>query len=849
MHQAALQMLEARRYRRSRTRTIGQICVSGAFCFPVGFLSELARTMYLSSFETGDLNYGGQGAMHMTIYGLLGGRDLDQVRREAIESYESLRQQNQVVMAVWLSMFLEGAIAFQEGLGELGHLTGRYFDEHAYLPSAQAANDFTGMHFLASMKLVLTYHFDLDGELLACLHAANRATVGAAGMLTLGVTKWYSTLAWLRLFPGLTPEDRTRALSEVDRSLEHLGIWSQSAPKTFGHVVHLAMAEKARVTGTTDEALSHYERAIEDARESGFIQDEALANELYARFWAERGSERFAAPLMREAYSLYWKWGAHAKAEHLAKRYPNWLIGRRIVVDEPATGSISAEMPGGLDLGTVLKTSQDIASELLLDGLLAKLMAHVIESSGAQKGYLILQEEGHWTIVSEASADDPQRSARTAKHIDESDALATGIVRYVARTQQAVALEDASGSGDFVNDPYVQAHRARSILCTPLVNRGKITAILYLENNLAPGAFSPERVGLLRLLSSQMAISIENARIHADLEALLDSRSKALASAEAQVRTLFESSPVGIALSNPDGWLLSVNKAVLDMVRIKEDELLEHNVVDFYDDPGDRDALLRELNESGMVQDFGVRLVRRDGSRFYASMNVSKLVIEGNEVLLAMVQDVTAQINAEQESAALGERARLARELHDAVSQTIFSASLLADTAVRASKAGRAVLTQDLDNLRRMLRGALDELRTMLLELRPVALQDRTLGQMLGTLAETARGRSSAAVDLEIKGDRVLPERVTTTLYRIAQESLNNAVRHAAAQRIRIDLACDPDEVVLVICDDGLGFDIGSSSAGHHGLDIMRERAEEIGAVLEIESRAGSGTRVTANWS
>jgi two-component system nitrate/nitrite sensor histidine kinase NarX len=312
---------------------------------------------------------------------------------------------------------------------------------------------------------------------------------------------------------------------------------------------------------------------------------------------------------------------------------------------------------------------------------------------------------------------------------------------------------------------------------------------------------------------------------------------------------LFESSPVGIALSNPDGWLLSVNKAVLDMVRIKEDELLEHNVVDFYDDPGDRDALLRELNESGMVQDFGVRLVRRDGSRFYASMNVSKLVIEGNEVLLAMVQDVTAQINAEQESAALGERARLARELHDAVSQTIFSASLLADTAVRASKAGRAVLTQDLENLRRLLRGALDELRTMLLELRPVALQDRTLGQMLGTLAETARGRSSAAVDLEIKGDRVLPERVTTTLYRIAQESLNNAVRHAAAQRIRIDLACDPDEVVLVICDDGLGFDIGSSSAGHHGLDIMRERAEEIGAVLEIESRAGSGTRVTANWS
>jgi PAS domain S-box-containing protein len=346
-----------------------------------------------------------------------------------------------------------------------------------------------------------------------------------------------------------------------------------------------------------------------------------------------------------------------------------------------------------------------------------------------------------------------------------------------------------------------------------------------------------------------MAISIENARIHAELETLLESRSKALASAEAQVRTLFEDSPLGIALTSYEGRILTANRAVLEMLRITEEELLRHGVTDFYEQADDRGMLLKELEESGFVQDFGVQLLRHDGARFYASLNMSKLDLEGNEVLLAMVEDVTAQITAEQESAVLEERARMARELHDAVSQTILSASLLADATAHTAGEGRAIATEDLTSLSRMLRGALDELRTLLFELRPAALRGRTLGQMLGALTDTARARSLAAVNLEIKGDHVLPERVTMTLHRIAQESLNNAIKHAQATTIDVDLVCDPDEVVMRIVDDGLGFDHERSPAGHHGLDIMRERAEEIGAVLEIESRAGSGTQVTATWS
>jgi len=319
--------------------------------------------------------------------------------------------------------------------------------------------------------------------------------------------------------------------------------------------------------------------------------------------------------LMRESSSLYLRWGALAKAQHLAKRFPDFLIGRSVVVEQPGTPIVSDGIPAELDLRTVLKASQEIAGEMELNGLLAKLMNIVIQSSGAQQGYLILEQEGRWMIEAEAATEGPAYT-RPSRDLADTESLAQSVVHYAANTQETIVLEDASQSGEFVQDPYVQQHRVRSVLCTPLINRARTSGILYLENNLAPHVFSPQRVSLLRLLSSQMAISIDNARARAELESLLESRSKALASAEVQIRTLFEDSPLGIALSTSEGRFLSVNKAMLKMLRVTEEELLERSVVDFYHDPNDRVALLRRVEESGFVQDFGVQLVRHDGSTF-----------------------------------------------------------------------------------------------------------------------------------------------------------------------------------------------------------------------------------------
>jgi PAS domain S-box-containing protein len=688
---------------------------------------EISQATYSSGFETGDWLYGSYGAIHFAIQGIAAGVNLSLYASQLSDYVYSLNRVGQKTTPQWLSIYLQTAQNFMEISTEPDKLNGTFFNENDWLPGAITANDISGRHFFHVNKLMLAYHFDVDDRIDEYAGLAEDFLAGAPSLFSVPLFHLLFALGKLRLIGAYDPENHEESMNVVNNSLRLMEIWSQSVPSSFQHKYDLIAAERARVLGDRDGALDHYEQAIAGARENDFTHEEALANELYARFWLERDNERFAGPLIREAHSLYRKWGALAKAEHLAKRYPNLMIGRSIAVGESHTGAIFDQMSGDLDLMTILKASQTIAGEIELGKLLSLLMANTIENSGAQRGYLLLQENGQWMIVARTEVDETDRQVEQPIPVAESDQLSQRIVHYVARTQQTVLLDDAVQSGDFVDDPYVQRNEVKSLLCTPLVNQGKTSAILYLENNLSPGVFTPERVQLLQLLSSQMAISIDNARTHDRLEQLLEERSRALNSAEAQIRTIFDNSPVGISLTNLEGRFLVVNDAILHMLRISEKEVLRRNVADFYADPGDRPALMAEVQQSGAAQDFGVQILRNDGSSFFASLNVSRLAVEGDDILLAMVEDVTDELTAEQEAGALAERERLARELHDSVSQTLFTAGMIAEAMPRMLEKNYARGRQDLKILSVLIRGASAEMRSLLLELRPDTLKDQTL--------------------------------------------------------------------------------------------------------------------------
>ncbi|MCU0487662.1 MAG: histidine kinase [Anaerolineales bacterium] len=218
----------------------------------------------------------------------------------------------------------------------------------------------------------------------------------------------------------------------------------------------------------------------------------------------------------------------------------------------------------------------------------------------------------------------------------------------------------------------------------------------------------------------------------------------------------------------------------------------------------------------------------------------------GKQVGVAM-ENARLYEQAEQ-TAKTAERHRLARELHDAVTQTLFSANLIADVIPKIWKRSPEEGLQNLEELRQLTRGALAEMRTMLLEMRPESLERVDIKSLLTQLADAFVGRARVPVALDVQGSCELPQAVKLVFYRVAQEALNNIAKHSGARQVAVHVACQPDHVGLLIEDDGLGFDPAAITPEHLGMVIMHERAISIGASLRIDSQIGIGTRVTLDW-
>ena len=249
-----------------------------------------------------------------------------------------------------------------------------------------------------------------------------------------------------------------------------------------------------------------------------------------------------------------------------------------------------------------------------------------------------------------------------------------------------------------------------------------------------------------------------------------------------------------------------------------------------------------------VVQDqvYGGMLLYYGQPRDFSQEEIDLAVALGDQVALAIGN---AQLRAQVEQAATSaERDRLARELHDAVTQTLFSASLIAEAMPRAWEQDPEQGRRGLEELRRLTRGAAAEMRTLLVELRPAALTEKPLGELLRHLTEAVAGRTRVPVELRRDGDSILPPDVQIALYRITQEALNNVAKHANASAVIVELACQPDRAVLQIHDNGSGFEASDLLPGRFGLEIMRERAHDIGARIEIDSQPGNGTHIRVTW-
>ena len=487
---------------------------------------------FQAGLESGELQWAGYILMYKLLNRFFQGKNLKTLLAD-IPNFLVFNQKTENNWSIDILWGAQAAILNLNGLtaGKFDFTTDAIDNQEQYFQVCQSHQSFLAICTYQILKSQALYLYEEYAEALRSSSEAEKLLIYAVGHNQLVEHNFYNSLCLTALYPSSSKSDQTYYWKKLESNQTQLKIWADNCPENSLHKYLLVAAEMARITGKDMEAMSLYDRAIASARDNEFTQNEALANELTAKFWLGKGKEEFAQIYMMKAHYSYQLWGAKRKVEDLEDKYSQLLTKRGTPTKAGIPTSTTTTSPSGsssgeaLDLATVMKATQAISSEIVLGRLLQKLMKTVIENAGAQKGFLILDREGSWVIEAEGAVDSHDLTLLQSIPVEsvEPDSrilrLSAAIINYVAHSQESVVLNDAVIEGQFTRDPYIIATQPKSILCTPLLNQGKLSGILYLENNLTTGAFTSDRVETLRILSAQAAISIENSRLYNQLEA------------------------------------------------------------------------------------------------------------------------------------------------------------------------------------------------------------------------------------------------------------------------------------------------------------------------------------------
>ena len=357
------------------------------------------------------------------------------------------------------------------------------------------------------------------------------------------VFTFYRALAGASIYELADKPEQAVIARTLDAAIADFTLWTTNCPDNYAWQAQLLRAEQARIGQQPKDALAAYSQAAALARQYHRPAGQALSQERTGRLHLHLDQRKRAKPELEESVFHYYQWGATGKAQALNQEFAGLLSSATLarpagtLSSHRGTTSISTDR---LDLDTVLKASLALSGEILIDGLLQKLMTIFIENAGAEQGYLLVpgtQDTEHWMIVAQASVLD-QRARLEHIPMETASTVCEAVVRYVIRTRQSLTLDNALQDGTFGRDPYVQRQGVRSVLCLPLLAQNQLKAVLYLENNKLAGAFLPGRVEILNMLAAQAAIAIENARLYENLERQVAERTRELSEANRRLQQL-----------------------------------------------------------------------------------------------------------------------------------------------------------------------------------------------------------------------------------------------------------------------------------------------------------------------
>lgn len=498
---------------------------------------------YSIGLETGDLQHAAFSANSYSEHSFWLGKELSWLKQEIANYHKRISQLKQEIV---LQLH---AINWQAVLNLIGRyenpcsLRGEAYDEQIMLPLHQQASNRQAIFHLHLQKLFLCYLFQDYHQAWQNAKWAENYLDAVPAKQVFAIFYVYNSLTLLAVYPDANQSEQNQILEKVSDNQNRMKKWAEHAPMNFLHKYYLIEAERHRVLGNYVDAMELYERAITLAKEHEYINEEALANELTAKFYIEWGKQKIAQTYLTDAYHGYVRWGALAKVDDLEKRYPQLLApilqqeqpsphpSENSTPDNSASTSInstnetvigcSTSISESLDLASAIKASQALSGEIQLEQLLSTLMQVVMENAGASKCAVILREGDHLrlavTVVSSSLYSAPTCTALPSIPLESSNDVPITLINYVKRTQEILVIDDVKDKPVLATDSYIVRQQPKSLLCIPIINQGKLLGILYLENNLTTAAFTRDRLELLKLITTQAAISLENAMLYQNL--------------------------------------------------------------------------------------------------------------------------------------------------------------------------------------------------------------------------------------------------------------------------------------------------------------------------------------------
>ncbi|HTD16988.1 MAG TPA: PAS domain S-box protein, partial [Chthoniobacterales bacterium] len=666
----------------------------GLWTQPVKTAIECIRIAFRACIEAHDLAYASYCCNHLVTDLLLHGVHLDQVWREAQKGLEFVREIKYRDVADVLVSQQRFILNLRGQTTTFSTFSDTEFDEESF--EAQLTEDRMPNMICWYWILKLQARF-LSGDYAAASLAAEKAKallwstevfIESANYhlyyaLTIAaladrprqdkdapaLQQLLSSSGSSGKLPGhLEQKRQIKGLDALEQSLERLREWAENCRDTFLDKYTLVSAELARIKGRDLEAMRLYEEAIRLSRENGFVQNEGIANELAAAFYASRGFESIAELFLRRARYCYLRWGADGKVRQLDETYPDLRTERAAA---GPTGEIEARLEQ-LDLATVVKISQTVSSEIQFEKLIETLLKVALEHAGAERGLLILPQGEQYRIEAEIKTDLDRVQVQLRDTPITPSELPESLFWYAIRTQEKIILDDASANNMFSEDEYLRQRCPRSILCLPLLKQTKMLGVLYLENNLAPRVFTQKRLAMLELLASQAAISLDHARVYAELAKENAERKRT----EEELRRSEAFLAQGQRISHTGSWRWQVATGTVhwseETFRILDanpnTEKPTYSLFMERVHPEDRDRVEEILNQAVQETidfDFDYRIVLPKGLiKFLRSVGQPVVGSSGELEFIGTVMDVTESKLAEAE---LRNQAHLLALAHDAI--------------------------------------------------------------------------------------------------------------------------------------------------------------------------------------